>query len=233
MQDFTRFFSDKNYILLKNYLFNYLNRKRLIKAYTQCKTPALDIGSGISPVTPYKKKTIYLDISPEAIKHLKKQGYEAHIGSVTDIKLPDNSVNTLYCSEVLEHVEDYQQALKEFFRILKPGAPLYITVPCWMHLWNNDDEFVGHYRRFDPHKLQAELSTIGFKHQKKKAIGSFFERKLTIFLVKHFKEAGKINPLFIPPYIIANYLLSWFMTFSSFFSPEKSTSIFLFIARKP
>src|SRR3989344_8878171 len=112
IKNFTRFFEDKNYIKLKNYLFNYLNRKRLIKVYSmnyidKC-GKILDIGCGVSPVTPLPKKTLFVDISKPALKVLKKEGYKTKSGSVTRMKIDNGSADAVFCSEVLEHVEDYK-----------------------------------------------------------------------------------------------------------------------------
>jgi SAM-dependent methyltransferase len=62
------------------------------------------------------------------------------------------------CTEVLEHVRDSRRLLSEIARVLKPGAPLLITVP-----------FVYHYHpdpldclRLTPFGLGEELKRAGF-----------------------------------------------------------------------
>jgi SAM-dependent methyltransferase len=235
MNDFTRFFGDKNYILLKNYLFNYLNRKRLIKFYSSSfiqNGKIIDVGSGISPISPKPNKTHFIDISKDAVKVMKKRGFNASNGSVTNLKLETGSTSNIFCSEVLEHVEDYQKALKEFSRVLKKGGYLFITVPCWMHYWRSDDDFVGHYRRFDPDSFEKDFIKCGLKPVTRRKIGSAFERNITLFLVNNFKKTGKLNPILVPFYIVTYYALSWLVTFSSFFTSEKKASIILFIAKK-
>lgn len=47
---------------------------------------------------------------------------------IEDIAMEDNSVQTVICNHVLEHVDD-RQALLEIFRILKPGGKLIASVP--------------------------------------------------------------------------------------------------------
>jgi SAM-dependent methyltransferase len=48
---------------------------------------------------------------------------------VTDIQYPDNSFDVIYCSHVLEHVLDDRKAMREFFRVLKPGGWAVLMVP--------------------------------------------------------------------------------------------------------
>jgi SAM-dependent methyltransferase len=48
---------------------------------------------------------------------------------VTDIDLPDASLTLVWCSHVLEHIEEDRKALSEFFRVLEPGGMLVLQVP--------------------------------------------------------------------------------------------------------
>jgi SAM-dependent methyltransferase len=192
----------------------------------------LDVGSGTSPISPKPHRTNFIDISKDAVKVMKKRGFKAVYGSVTDLKVETGSTSNIFCSEVLEHVENYQKALKEFSRVLKKGGYIFITVPCWMHYWHSDDDFVGHYRRFDPSSFEKDFIKVVLKPITRRNIGSLFERKITLFLVENFKKTDQLNSFLIPIYIIANYALSWLVTFSSFFTSEKNASIILFIAKK-
>ena len=48
---------------------------------------------------------------------------------VSSIQYPDASFDIIYCSHVLEHVPDDRQALKEFYRVLRPQGRLVLLVP--------------------------------------------------------------------------------------------------------
>ena len=48
---------------------------------------------------------------------------------ICDIHYPDNSFDIVQCSHVLEHVDDDQKALAEFWRILKPNGSAIVLVP--------------------------------------------------------------------------------------------------------
>jgi SAM-dependent methyltransferase len=52
-------------------------------------------------------------------------------GSILAIDLPDNSVDAIYASHILEHVERWQvaTALAECFRVLRPGGQAVFLVP--------------------------------------------------------------------------------------------------------
>ncbi len=43
--------------------------------------------------------------------------------------LPDESFDMIFCNHVLEHVEDFRAALRELYRILRPGGYLICSFP--------------------------------------------------------------------------------------------------------
>lgn len=48
---------------------------------------------------------------------------------ITDIPYPDQSFDIIYCSHVLEHVDDDRKAMREFFRVLKDDGWAILLVP--------------------------------------------------------------------------------------------------------
>lgn len=82
-------------------------------------------------------------------------------------KLPDddNSVNFLYCSNVLEHFtkEECLIVLKECFRVLKKGGVLRVVVPDLKKLIKNyrdADEFNREFLGYDPNLYEGFLGQL-------------------------------------------------------------------------
>ena len=48
---------------------------------------------------------------------------------ITNIKYPDASFDVIYCSHVLEHVQDDRKAMREFYRILNTDGWAILLVP--------------------------------------------------------------------------------------------------------
>lgn len=51
--------------------------------------------------------------------------------NIEAIDLPNDFCDLIICSHVLEHITDDKKAIKELFRILKPGGSALIQVPIW------------------------------------------------------------------------------------------------------
>ncbi len=82
-----------------------------------------------------------IHFAPEKIWMKKMQGqtrYETadlyqknvtHRENMTRLSLPDHSYDVVMCHHVLEHIDDDSTAMKELFRILKPGGMAVLSVP--------------------------------------------------------------------------------------------------------
>lgn len=48
---------------------------------------------------------------------------------ITQLDLPDNSCDIIICYHVLEHIEEDMRAMRELYRVLKPGGTCFIQTP--------------------------------------------------------------------------------------------------------
>jgi SAM-dependent methyltransferase len=90
-------------------------------------------------------------------------GVELDYPGYDGVHLPfaDDSQDAVLAAHVLEHIPDYQGALREWYRVLRVGGYLVLMVPHW-HLferrcdlpsrWNGD-----HKRFYTPSRLLAEI----------------------------------------------------------------------------
>ena len=85
----------------------------------------LDVGAGMSPYRPFFKKYIDEYIRMDAYEY---QGEKPDVvGRVEDIPLKNNSVDTVLCTQVLEHIQDPQKGVDEIYRVLKPNGICILT----------------------------------------------------------------------------------------------------------
>lgn len=105
-----------------------------------------------------------IDISPWAVVLCRARGYAGvAIGSLEYLPLQESSLGMIAMTDVLEHVEADEKALRECARALKPGGVLLITVPAYRWLHSAQDEALGHYRRYTHRKISQLLSRSGFQ----------------------------------------------------------------------
>lgn len=76
-------------------------------------------------------------------------GLIAFVADITAIPLADGAVAGLACGEVLEHVPNDGQALRELARVMAPGAVVALTVPAGAGRFGATDRAADHLRRYD------------------------------------------------------------------------------------
>jgi SAM-dependent methyltransferase len=64
--------------------------------------------------------------------------------------------------DVLEHVEEDEQVLRELHRATRPGGGLMLTVPQHPWLWGSADEAGHHQRRYRRSDLVRKVEAAGF-----------------------------------------------------------------------
>ena len=64
--------------------------------------------------------------------------------------------------DVLEHLSDDLEVLRDIYRMLSPEGALVLTVPAYQSLWSYFDEASHHVRRYEKEELRARLVEAGF-----------------------------------------------------------------------
>lgn len=84
-------------------------------------------------------------------------------GLLEELDLPTSSIPMFGCFDVLEHVENPENLIKEMHRLLEPGGRIIVTVPGLPCLWSQVDEFAGHFRRYTPKALDNLFKRCNFQ----------------------------------------------------------------------
>ncbi len=92
---------------------------------------------------------------------------------ITKCPLPDSSFEGIVLLNVLEHIEDDLKALREVYRLLKPGGLAYIEVPAGPHLYDFYDKHLMHYRRYKAKDLRLLAEKAGFTVERSSHLGFF------------------------------------------------------------
>ena len=156
------------------------------KKYTlNCNGSMLDVGCGegrhiFGVMQEYPMmKCVGLDMDDDSLKKaeegysyfesISEVGAEFIKGSAYSLPFPDNTFDLVVCSEVLEHLHEYNDAVIEINRVLKPGGKFFASVPafwpekiCWYLSKEYQNQPGGHLRIFDQKKLIHEIESRGF-----------------------------------------------------------------------
>lgn len=115
----------------------------------------LDVGCGTQPYLAY-------------FQHVSKKtacDFDANRGNVDfacpadQVPLPNTSVDSILCTEVLEHVPNPMAVWKEFHRLLRPGGKVLLTTPMY---WP-PHELPYDFYRYPEHGLRRLIDQSGFR----------------------------------------------------------------------
>lgn len=92
---------------------------------------------------------------------------------LTKCPLDDDSVDAVVMLNVLEHIQDDREALRQVHRILRPGGLAFIEVPAGPHLYDFYDKHLMHFRRYRLEDLKSLAQETGFSVQRASHLGAF------------------------------------------------------------
>jgi SAM-dependent methyltransferase len=152
--------TNPEYLVYKSYHTDLFS---CLKKYS--KGRLLDIGCGNKP---YEK--LIKDLINEYIGCDIVQSSEMKVDLIcdaTDIKEPNESFDTILCTQTIEHVADHQMVVNEAYRLLKPGGYLILSGPMYWPLHEEPYDFF----RFTRYGFRYILGKAGFKIIEEKANG--------------------------------------------------------------
>jgi len=134
----------------------------------------LEIGAGIGTMTLEFLPTDHYtcsDTDPLHIMTLKNMFMnrpnvdvlKLNIGGTEEIRAVDRRYDTILCLNVLEHLQNDDQALKNISELLVKGGKLILVVPNCPNLYNSLDRTLGHVRRYRVKDVHNLLTSSGFK----------------------------------------------------------------------
>ena len=127
----------------------------------------LDVGSGTAPYRNLIMKSLRvqnyyeMDIAPSEST--------SFVSSAEKIPLSSDSMDLIVSFDVLQHIQHYDKVLNEFFRVIKPGGLVILSVPF---LYSECDFHDFHRWTFEG--ISAELSSRGFDIVSSKKRGGIF-----------------------------------------------------------
>lgn len=190
---------DLNVLFFKN---SFKNSKRV-----------LDIGCSLGRVISLDPKKIEgVDIDREALDIAKKKGFKVKYANVNNrLPFPNESFDAIYCSQVVEHLEEPIKLFKEIKRVLTKGGRAVVITPDYRvaskSKLNNFWEDYTHKRPFVKETLIRLSLEGGFKqievyHWPNKLFRQLLRRKMInkrflIFIETSFPVLSRTNDLIL------------------------------------
>lgn len=142
--------------------------KRNIKNLSNSEMKILEVGSGtggnfamlhdFGKLTAVEMEPIAREIANERFPHQKVLD-----GALpNNIKVPLDYFDLICMFDVLEHIEESEDALKTVYKHLKTNGHIIITVPAYNWMWSEWDDLHHHKRRYTRKLLLKELQKAGF-----------------------------------------------------------------------
>jgi len=104
-----------------------------------------------------------IDMHEESIRIAKKRCGTARIFKATVEELGEELFDTIGIFDVLEHIEDDKDVIKQLSKHLNLGGYMLITVPQHQWLFSDADQAAGHFRRYRRKKIRKLLVDAGLK----------------------------------------------------------------------
>ncbi len=142
------------------------------KALTGIKTPAiLEVGCGTGNVLQSLEKEFSsanltgMDLFSEGLRFAHQRTKCGLIQA--DLAAPplNTKFDLVGMFDVLEHIKEDQAAVRQIFKLVKPGGLFMVTVPADPHLWSYFDIASRHARRYTLNSLRQTIIQAGFTEE--------------------------------------------------------------------
>ena len=177
----------------RNYQFN------LVAPYVG--DSLLEVGSGLGHFSEqFSGRLRYLIVSdndPYCLGQLREHYSGRDDVEVLELSLPGQikarrQVETVVMMNVLEHIRDDVQALRDLAACVEPGGDIVIWVPGYMQLYGDFDRIVGHVTRYTPKTLRRTVESAGLTVEVCKPVN--FIGGIAWWLAVRCFSVGHVNP---------------------------------------
>ena len=71
--------------------------------------------------------------------------------------------DVVFLLDVLEHIPDHAEVLRQVRRSMRPGGLLFVTTPALKFFWTHNDEVVRHQRRYSKPDFRSLAELVGLQ----------------------------------------------------------------------
>ncbi len=126
-----------------------------------------------------------LESDPSLVSRGTAERYRIHIGPLDRTFAPNKRYTLILMLDVLEHLPNPEESLKQAVELLEPGGRLVLTVPAFRCLWTNHDDMNHHYTRFTKRSLATVAKSANLRIDR---CQYFFHWLVPLKLIARLKE---------------------------------------------
>jgi SAM-dependent methyltransferase len=167
----------------------------------------LDAGCGAGNLTRLlmdRELVVGVDEWDDFVEHMEGTFAGAENVAVESIDLSDPALpkrlaryelDSVFCSNVLEHVEDHATALANMAELLPSGSPIFLLVPAFPALYGEHDRADHHFRRYTKRSLRETIDPlpIEIEHDYYMNLPGFFAWLLYVRVMRRRLNEGDIG----------------------------------------
>jgi SAM-dependent methyltransferase len=127
----------------------------------------LDVGCGTGAMLRHLERfgsPIGIEAAEEAVRLCRARGVGAvQLAEAPPLPFEGDRFDLVTALDVIEHVDDDVEMLREVERTLRPGGMLLLSVPAYRYLWGLQDEVAHHKRRYVAREVRESVEAVGLE----------------------------------------------------------------------
>lgn len=130
-----------------------------------------------------------VDVSEHALDFCRARGHTSVANeSVENLPYDDASFDLVVCNDVIQHLVDDREALREFWRVLRPGGCLNVRTNCKLGIGKDKAPASDNYRMYTTEELEEKLADAGFEVEQLTYVNMLASIKTLAQRVRHERD---------------------------------------------
>jgi SAM-dependent methyltransferase len=162
-----------------------------LRQYFPTMTSALEIGCGTGFVLKALAETFTQarlagsEVFREGLAFAAERVPSAELFQMDARRIPfQGEFDVIGAFDVIEHIEEDDEVLREMYGAIKPGGGIILTVPQHRWLWSDTDVYARHKRRYSRRELKSKAESAGFRVE---YMTSFVSILLPVLMISRYR----------------------------------------------